>query len=91
MTRATETLTALTCDRCAKSVRVEGKDKTAEWGTLYAAQDGGAHQIGQPRHSGNVPADLCPDCLEEVVAWWRGGEVLRKGCADNPPLDANEK
>ena len=77
---ARATFTELSCDRCGQSRHVSGMDKACEWGVIAAAQHGGAHAIGDVRPNAlTTPADVCADCMEEVIAWWNAGAVLRGG------------
>lgn len=71
----TETTTkVMTCDRCGfvQSIAADHPAAAYPWGHLYAHQNNGPVRIEKNK----APRDVCPDCMEILGAWWKGGALM---------------
>lgn len=81
---AVEKIEVRTCDRCNARHEVITESKRNEWGLIYAHALGAERRedlklqvigsLGKP----GISADICPPCLDDLMAWWgqRGRHVL---------------
>lgn len=69
----TETLQRRICDHCDFTEQVPATVEGQRWEQIrWVTHDAGA--LGFRAIKGNQVADLCPECRESLVAWWRAGK-----------------
>ena len=80
MTTRETMITEQVCDRCGRTAehrQVRGKSRDdAGWAAMGFKTHASGERLLPPNVEKVVPAefDLCPDCVGELVEWWRKGK-----------------
>jgi hypothetical protein len=67
MMMARKELPVLTCDRCGHVETIDVPHKEHPWGKITAGQ------VNGPLNAVLNGRDLCPKCIDQLMAWWKGG------------------